>query len=543
MGNICTTTTKVGSPCEKRCLQTITTPIKVSKSSCRKEKFQIDFITPMPSSSDELLVMISSSFAKAANSTIYRYNIVYNVFAPVLCEGKQFRPIAAIIDLFCTKYATMTVKRTFAVLFDGNACVRLIKNVGKDNIAFVGDLYQTNLPQRNDFPVFLSHFFCIVNTKQWVFVKVKFFKGQQSSSSNNTSIDLQHVVEYVSSFTLPQLFYLGKKDVGRRLLPLKAHGMEDIQQYKNFIFGMRKNNLHCWKLVSENTNKQNENNDLSYFLQYIGKMEFISQNSQDKKKTLTMCIIPDSHSTDNRKIIIIKCGTDIPIAPFIGSFSVISIEFDAKFERIIKHCQLKKEEIYEKFGFNLTQNKQFCQKMEKNSFHRFQCEYITRNKAQYLLLVGGATCKVSNDYGYAALRHGRFGDALAVTIFNFGTREWTMKTATDITIPNEKQTLLSHYTRQIKSIKTQETESIFIMNGCSWGDQKNNLINSSHNYKLSNFKLLLSLPMAWDVERLFWIAYHKNYHNENCLLTLLNKDIVIYILKMCKWSLFDSVER
>ena len=65
----------------------------------------------------------------------------------------------------------------------------------------------------------------------------------------------------------------------------------------------------------------------------------------------------------------------------------------------------------------------------------------------------------------------------------------------------------------------------------------------SHHGTLNDiiYKLSLTLPLIWDVQRLLWIGYNKNDDNEQCFFRLLSKDVIIYILKMCKWSLLNSV--
>ena len=249
----------------------------------------------------------------------------------------------------------------------------------------------------------------------------------------------------------------------------------------------------------------------------------------------TLCIIPYWNSNDTQ-IEIIKFGSNVKRAPFIHSFGVVNIEFNTNFQQILKHSQMSKNEIDEKFGFNLSINKQFRKAMGYYGFCGFECEYIQTKKSRYLLFIGGKIHREIDFWRcvpeYSMCNNHRFADPSSIIIFNFETREWIVK---DVAIPNERNTLLYHCTRQIKCIRSQETEAICIMERFP-GAFCNHLKDCN---KTSNLKLVLYMPMVWNLERLLWIAYYKNDCNKKCFLRLMSKDIIIYILRMCKWSLFD----
>ena len=111
-------------------------------------------------------------------------------------------------------------------------------------------------------------------------------------------------------------------------------------------------------------------------------------------------------------------------------------------------------------------------------------------------------------------------------VFDCATRQWAIKTTEDIAIPDQRVTWLRD-TIQFRSVRSQEIQSIFMIGDCV---TLNDMI----------YKLSLTLPLIWDVERLLWIGYKKNDDNPQCFFRLLSKDVIIYISKMSQWSLLNS---
>ena len=46
----------------------------------------------------------------------------------------------------------------------------------------------------------------------------------------------------------------------------------------------------------------------------------------------------------------------------------------------------------------------------------------------------------------------------------------------------------------------------------------------------ARFSEIDSIDLRWNIERIIWIGYYKQYHNKNCIIALLSKDVVGHIL-------------
>lgn len=288
---------------EENCLKMIPS-IEIPILFNPNDTMRIDGVVTNPNNCNEIFALIAiddHDTQKLKNIILYRYNMSTNVLVPVICDDTKFCPIATITDIFylkCKVYAAThayTWKDNFSIGFDECTFTFLLSE-DKDSIILIGDLYQ-QLPYIR-FPhegPFLCHFFCILNTTQWTFTRVIFFRGQRDTTISvdiETRMIIQKVVQQISEQQLPENprkwpWVYHETLSGQTFLPLiQSCTINDVQCYKNFVFGLGEDVLHCWKLGSINNNYTNIECD-NCFLQYVGKMGCISQNNL--KKVIGKC--------------------------------------------------------------------------------------------------------------------------------------------------------------------------------------------------------------------------------------------------------------
>ena len=381
------------SPCADCVFKEIES-VEIGCLSGSNDSYQIDNVVPNPSNHNEVLTMISKLSDENINSKIlYRYNMNKNTLFPVVYNNKKFSPLESIIEIFCQRYCkdfgSTTVLNADCVTVASNESFNLLPNAAiKDSIIIFGDFCKKLYNNQNlDQCPFLCNVYCTLNTKQWKFTKVHFFKGQTNLNSNSIDNNVTRLVQNIPNYQLRN--GSDKNDSERTFLPLKRHGMKGVRCYEKFVFGVSGNQLYFWNFGNSESNDSTNNTNDCLSIKYIGKMRFTSQT---RRFPHMMCIIPYSHYSLSINAIatlikIIKLGTRVPDVSFIDSIDVANIKFDKKFEEIISYSQLTKEEIYQNFGFNLSQNKKFYKKMIQNNYRKFQCEYITIHKSRYLLVV------------------------------------------------------------------------------------------------------------------------------------------------------------
>ena len=55
------------------------------------------------------------------------------------------------------------------------------------------------------------------------------------------------------------------------------------------------------------------------------------------------------------------------------------------------------------------------------------------------------------------------------------------------------------------------------------------------------FKINLNATrLPWICERQIWIAFYKNFNNNECYIHQLPKDVIFFILKFCQWTIFEQ---
>lgn len=46
--------------------------------------------------------------------------------------------------------------------------------------------------------------------------------------------------------------------------------------------------------------------------------------------------------------------------------------------------------------------------------------------------------------------------------------------------------------------------------------------------------------LPWICEREIWIAFYKNIQNQKCVIANLPKDLILFILNLCSWTLYEQ---
>ena len=128
-----------------------------------------------------------------------------------------------------------------------------------------------------------------------------------------------------------------------------------------------------------------------------------------------------------------------------------------------------------------------------------------------------------------------------IIVFDFVNREWKfVKNIT--TIKNSVTTI-----QNVNVVNKSDFDSCLHMFGFL-RDFKSKKVGLSHedvNYNHNSmYYIKLSFETSlWVIERVIWIGYIKNESNDQCCLSKIPKDIVKYILRLAKFSIFDATNR
>ena len=139
----------------------------------------------------------------------------------------------------------------------------------------------------------------------------------------------------------------------------------------------------------------------------------------------------------------------------------------------------------------------------------------------------------------------------SVIMFDFVTRQWSVPTCQRFTDENNSYcvptlSIVGHHDRgTIGDGKYNCIHSVYLFPrvfkrneqffGCCI--MKCSIIKQFYSFDCVKFSFE---AIEWDVERVIWIGFNKNKYNQQCHWSNLPKDIVKYILKLSKFSIFEK---
>ena len=179
------------------------------------------------------------------------------------------------------------------------------------------------------------------------------------------------------------------------------------------------------------------------------------------------------------------------------------------------------------FGFNLIKNECIVSFFKSHSLFDFKCHFIEHRNDRCLIILGGFFLAENHS------QKDKFSNG--IIWYNFTTREWVVSDGEMIGLFEPDGT---KYIYDIFDTVALE-KFIMIAKKPFYHDYNDK---TQHDYTRTLFKLHLLRPIEWDVERIIWLAYHKNATNVNCKLSILPKDLIRSILAMCQWSLLDDFD-
>ena len=257
-------------------------PNSVNPKHDTEHKVEIYRVIPNPSNRNEVLIMISESLTlpidciKNRQWYLYRYNMVTNVLFPAIYNGNEFCPIKSITNIFYKRCKATAARYGLSINFavkSQDFFFDMLPNGNKDSIIFIRHLHEDDKIlirsqssfHNDEWPwccTYTFPFFCIFDTTRWVFTKVVFFKGESLDDKSTNNYDKDLVLKHVLQ-PFDERHRL-TSDGNYIFIPILNYiSINDVKFYKNFVFGLMReqlNCLYCWKLPNVVLNGSYDNN-------------------------------------------------------------------------------------------------------------------------------------------------------------------------------------------------------------------------------------------------------------------------------------------